>query len=76
MVKPLPSPFRALGLTGSRLNSKVNSRNVAVNDLVTDLSDGVHKPPSARKWSGELLTTGTDNYPVGDTYPSSRNPRE
>lgn len=24
-----------------RLNSKVASRNVAVNDLVTDLSDGV-----------------------------------
>lgn len=28
----------------SRLNSKVSSRNVAVIDLVTDLSDGVIRP--------------------------------
>lgn len=37
------------GLTRAvRLNSKVASRDVAVNDLVTDLSDGVgHTPLSA-----------------------------
>ena len=30
-----------------RLNSKVNSRDVHVNDLVTDLSDGViHQNPT------------------------------
>ena len=28
-----------------RLNSKVNPRDVHVNDLVTDLSDGVSSPP-------------------------------
>ena len=29
----------------NRLNSKIQSRNVVVKDLVTDLSDGVCLPP-------------------------------
>lgn len=32
-----------------RLNSKINVREVAVNDLVTDLSDGVGAQPSTLK---------------------------
>ena len=45
MVKLLFSECLVHRLTLSRLNSKVSCRNVAVNDLVTDLSDGVRNPP-------------------------------
>lgn len=43
------SALKRRNLIGSRLNSKVSPRNVMVNDLVTDLSDGVFSlslPPS------------------------------
>lgn len=36
------SALKSTNLKDFRLNSKVNPRNVTVNDLVTDLSDGVY----------------------------------
>lgn len=58
-------------MTGSpyRLNSKINVREVAVNDLVTDLSDGVGALPSTTKDCAVTMSTGYPHTP-------SRDPRQ
>ena len=52
----------------SRLNSKVGPRDLLVNDVVTDLSDGVGK-------TIHILLPFINLPAIGHSYPSSRGPR-
>ena len=48
-LHPPLKKYRSLLMVFFRLNAKVKPRNVAVQDLVADLSDGVHKPQPNKK---------------------------
>lgn len=70
------SALKRTNLIHSRLNSKVSPRNVVVNDLVTDLSDGVYYlslPPSLY---GPRFKAFTHSIRLGNTHSLARDSRQ